>query len=773
MYLDSAADAASTARTAKTVRRRALAGPLDGMTLTARSAQLAQLAHCGTGGTAGDDDLDAEWERATQEHAVENEDAAAAAGKPKGAAVDLDEVILAAIMPKIDPLAFYGPLGPIVDAATVHSEATKTGVAMQILAQVGTMLRPFYIDLGDEKLPLNPFLIQCAPSAIGRKGTSAKFADTIIAPGIAAHAARVAFQIRLAEQDAARAAAAKAAAERAVADAEAQIAWAMTVTEEAKVAAEEKRDQAQADLDAVRARLNIWRKKLADTSLAPATLEIYMRSVTSAKREEANLEAAVTRAEADVARTAAALADRPAAIAAANEARRQALAALAGVKGSAAVNVEPWQRLYAELAKPPVILSGISSGEGVIFNIRDARKGRESKDDDPGVEQKRMLITLAEFGSVLALVRRPGSTLSSVIRNAYDCTPLETAAKVDPVRCAQPYITLSAAITPAELFGMLFDARDTTASADNGLGNRPLYLYAVREKLVANPKPTAGADRMAEEIAKNIHSVYGALQPTKPFLGTAIPFTPEAAAVYEQEIYPELNAITGHSLNASKLFGRLTTNARKIAGILAVIAGEPAVSVGAIKAAAAWVRHGAATVNALASTVDERLKTARAQKAAETVLEALGKLGPGVLVPQREVRRAAHLTAEQMTAAIAFLTGQAPSAIRIEAEIFRERRAVAPAGDRARPMTRRRRPQKNGVVPAVPAVPPVASVSRRHCHGADRAARRGASWVVPMTAGALNCLRARPARLARLAPHPFRKFGGAASVPPVLIRPKP
>jgi len=235
-----------------------------------------------------------------------------------------------------------------------------------------------------------------------------------------------------------------------------------------------------------------------------------------------------------------------------------------------------------------------------------------------------MLISLAEFGSVLALVRRPGSTLSPVIRNGYDCTPLQTAAKVEPVHCAQPYITLSAAITPAELFGMLFDGRDTAASADNGLGNRPLYLYAVREKLVANPKPTAGADRMAEEIAKNIHSVYGALQPTKPFLGTAIPFTPEAAAVYEQEIYPELNAITGYSINASKLFGRLTTNARKIAGILAVIAGEPAVSVGAIRAAAAWVRHGAATVNALASTVDERLKTARAQQAAETVLRGAG-----------------------------------------------------------------------------------------------------------------------------------------------------
>ena len=107
------------------VRWRALSGPLDGMTLTATVLffffffNLARLARLATRG-------DAEWERAAQEYAVENEDAAAAAGKPKGAAVDLDEEILAAIKPGIDPLAFYGPLEPIVDAATAHSEATET-----------------------------------------------------------------------------------------------------------------------------------------------------------------------------------------------------------------------------------------------------------------------------------------------------------------------------------------------------------------------------------------------------------------------------------------------------------------------------------------------------------------------------------------------------------------------------------------------------------------------------------------------------------------------
>ena len=133
---------------------------------------------------------------------------------------------------------------------------------------------------------------------------------------------------------------------------------------------------------------------------------------------------------------------------------------------------------------------------------------------------------LAEFGSVLALVRRPGSTLSPVIRNGYDCTPLETAAKVEPVRCAQPYITLSAAITPAELFGMLFDGRDAAASADNGLGNRPLYLYAVREKLIAQSeahgrrRPHGGGDREEHPLRLRRSA------PTKPFLGTAIPLCP-------------------------------------------------------------------------------------------------------------------------------------------------------------------------------------------------------------------------------------------------------
>ncbi len=49
---------------------------------------------------------------------------------------EVDEALLASRMPAIDPKAFYGPLKEIVETATERSEATKVGVALQIIAQV-------------------------------------------------------------------------------------------------------------------------------------------------------------------------------------------------------------------------------------------------------------------------------------------------------------------------------------------------------------------------------------------------------------------------------------------------------------------------------------------------------------------------------------------------------------------------------------------------------------------------------------------------------------
>jgi hypothetical protein len=67
-----------------------------------------------------------------------------------------------------------------------------------------------------------------------------------------------------------------------------------------------------------------------------------------------------------------------------------------------------------------------------------------------------------------------------------------TGAKNSPSKVEQPYINLSAAITPAEFMHLTFEDREAT-SADNGLTNRLLTVYVAREKLSHARFPPKGA----------------------------------------------------------------------------------------------------------------------------------------------------------------------------------------------------------------------------------------------------------------------------------------
>ena len=74
-------------------------------------------------------------------------------------------------------------------------------------------------------------------------------------------------------------------------------------------------------------------------------------------------------------------------------------------------------------------LSGLSSGEGVIWHLRDEIEGPVktgkganvqyvNKVTDPGVDDKRLFVFESEFARVLTVLRRDGSTLSAVLRDA-------------------------------------------------------------------------------------------------------------------------------------------------------------------------------------------------------------------------------------------------------------------------------------------------------------------------------------------------------------------
>lgn len=126
------------------------------------------------------------------------------------------------------------------------------------------------------------------------------------------------------------------------------------------------------------------------------------------------------------------------------------------------------------------VVSGLTSGEGVIWHVRDAGSG----DADAGVADKRLFVMEPEFAKVLRVVERDGSTLSPVLREAWDSGSLSTLAKNAPATATNAHITLIGHITSDELRRYL-----TATEAGNGFGNRFLWVCAKRARFL----PDGGA----------------------------------------------------------------------------------------------------------------------------------------------------------------------------------------------------------------------------------------------------------------------------------------
>lgn len=135
--------------------------------------------------------------------------------------------------------------------------------------------------------------------------------------------------------------------------------------------------------------------------------------------------------------------------------------------------------------KPHV--SGLSSGEGLKYAVRDARE--ETKQNkhgefvteivDEGVIDKRLLVTESEFASVLRVAQRQGSTLSATIREAWDSGNLRTLTKNDPVVATGAHVCVIGHITADELRAEL-----TATDTANGFANRFLFVAVRRSKLL-------------------------------------------------------------------------------------------------------------------------------------------------------------------------------------------------------------------------------------------------------------------------------------------------
>jgi hypothetical protein len=119
------------------------------------------------------------------------------------------------------------------------------------------------------------------------------------------------------------------------------------------------------------------------------------------------------------------------------------------------------------------VLTGLSSGEGLIWAVRDP------SGQDPGIGDQRLLVVEPEFASVLKASAREISTLSPTLRSAWDGRPLAILTRTAPTRATGAHITLIGHITQAEL-----RRHTTTIELANGYLNRILIVACRRQRLL-------------------------------------------------------------------------------------------------------------------------------------------------------------------------------------------------------------------------------------------------------------------------------------------------
>jgi len=231
------------------------------------------------------------------------------------------------------------------------------------------------------------------------------------------------------------------------------------------------------------------------------------------------------------------------------------------------------------------ILSGASSGEGLIWAVRDPvektqavkEKGKYTGDyqtviDDQGVSDKRMLLVEPEFASVLKVMAREGNTLSNLIRQSWDSGNLRTLTKNSPTVATGAHVSILGHITKDELLRYLNDIE-----AGNGFANRLLFIWTKR----SNVLPEGGGE---PDYGGLVQRLRDALERAKAM--AALERDSETKKAWS-DIYEEL------SEGKPGLFGAVTARAEaqvlRLSVLYAAIDGSDAIQLPHLKAAlAVW-----------------------------------------------------------------------------------------------------------------------------------------------------------------------------------------
>jgi hypothetical protein len=209
------------------------------------------------------------------------------------------------------------------------------------------------------------------------------------------------------------------------------------------------------------------------------------------------------------------------------------------------------------------IMGGLASGEGLVSAVGD---------DSP---DRRLLVVEPEFARVLTVAGREGSTLSSIVREAWDTGDLRVMTRKDPLRATGAHVSLITHVTGEELQRRLSETEQA-----NGFANRFLFALVQRSKLLpaGEEVPTKVLNGLIRETASALGAARG--------MGT-IRRTPEAeerwAAIYTEMAETAPDGLVG------AVTARAEAQALRLSVAYALMDGSPAIEPLHVEAAyAVW-----------------------------------------------------------------------------------------------------------------------------------------------------------------------------------------
>lgn len=296
-----------------------------------------------------------------------------------------------------------------------------------------------------------------------------------------------------------------------------------------------------------------------------------------------------------------------------------------------------------------VLVPGLGSGEGLIAHLR---REVERAGASGSVAEYRVLVDESEMARLLTAMGRDGSTLSAILRAAFDGTPLGRAVVTSTGTVTWHHVGILGQVTPGEL-------RDKLALSErsNGFANRFLWAAVRQQRLVPL------AERPDRYVDQSLVDDLAASLADTATLGS-VGMTPDAERVWV-DLYAEMMArARTRTGTLAGLTSREVVQVLRVATVYALLDRLPEVGVGHLAAARAIVDYSIASARWI-------WRTTTGDADADAVLSALIAEGP---LAWQDLRRDYGLRAGDAERVVAMLVDAGVIVVYTEASRGRPRR---------------------------------------------------------------------------------------------------